>query len=178
MKNKLLSRVTILAAALTVGAAPLWAQIGPRSEPGRTGPSAPGAIDTPPGSVGTTTSNEDVRRLQQALKDKGLDPGPINGVMGPKTQEAVRAFQQRQGLNATGRLDPQTQSALGLGIGAPGSPQPGIQSPGSGGPSSGTSVEPAVPRDPSVRPGEPLPPANQRPSPSGGAGGPGGAGGR
>ncbi|MGH7769841.1 MAG: peptidoglycan-binding domain-containing protein [Candidatus Binatia bacterium] len=120
------------------------------------------------------TSSEDVRRLQQSLRDKGFDPGPINGVMGPKTQQAVRAFQQRQGLNATGTLDAQTRTALG--IGQPGPSRPGVQQPGSGGASAGTSVEPAVPRDPSVKPGEPLPPANQ--GPRTGTGSAGSAGGR
>ena len=27
----------------------------------------------------------DVRSAQQALRDKGFDPGPIDGVMGPRT---------------------------------------------------------------------------------------------
>jgi peptidoglycan hydrolase-like protein with peptidoglycan-binding domain len=34
--------------------------------------------------------------------------------MGPKTREALRAFQQQQGLNTTGTLDDQTKAALGI----------------------------------------------------------------
>lgn len=185
MKQKtLLSCASVLATALTVGAGPLSAQVGAT---GDTGTVAPGARQNPSASAGMAASSDDIRKLQQALKDKGLDPGPINGVMGPKTQEAVRAFQQRQGLAATGSLDAQTQGALGL---APtGSPRSGAQVQGSGGASAGTSVEPVMPRDPSIKPGEPLPPETSTPgarspgsspggSSVGGSGSVGGAGGR
>jgi peptidoglycan hydrolase-like protein with peptidoglycan-binding domain len=62
--------------------------------------------------------NEDIKKVQQALKDKGQDPGDIDGVMGPKTKEALKAFQQQQGLKATGSLDDQTKKALGMEGGA------------------------------------------------------------
>jgi peptidoglycan hydrolase-like protein with peptidoglycan-binding domain len=187
-QKKFLSCASILAAALTAGAGSLPAQVGIPGGTGATGAAGQGANENPSGSAGMAASSDDIRKLQQALRDKGLDPGPINGVMGPKTQEAVRAFQQRQGLNATGRLDAQTQSALGM---APSgsSPQSGFHTPGSGGPSAGTSVEPAVPRDPSIKPGEPLPPTSPSPgarspgsspgsSGASGGGSAGGAGGR
>jgi peptidoglycan hydrolase-like protein with peptidoglycan-binding domain len=57
---------------------------------------------------------ERVRALQQALKDKGHDPGDIDGVMGPKTRQALRDFQQKEGLTATGRLDSGTADKLGI----------------------------------------------------------------
>jgi hypothetical protein len=53
-----------------------------------------------------------VRNVQQALQNKGYDVGPIDGVMGPKTQSALREFQQQQGLTRSGRIDRQTLSAL------------------------------------------------------------------
>jgi peptidoglycan hydrolase-like protein with peptidoglycan-binding domain len=56
---------------------------------------------------------ENVRASQQALKAKGFDPGPIDGIMGPRTAAAVRDFQQQQGLKATGQLDMATRSQLG-----------------------------------------------------------------
>jgi peptidoglycan hydrolase-like protein with peptidoglycan-binding domain len=55
-----------------------------------------------------------VKKVQEALKDKGHDPGPIDGVMGPKTQEALRAFQQSNNLKATGRIDAETAQKLGI----------------------------------------------------------------
>jgi len=55
-----------------------------------------------------------VKAVQQALKDQGHDPGDVDGVMGPKTQAALRDYQQKQGLKATGRLDAETQAKLGV----------------------------------------------------------------
>jgi putative peptidoglycan binding protein len=54
----------------------------------------------------------DVRSAQQALRDKGFDPGPIDGVMGPRTTAAVRDFQQKENLAVTGQLDAETQGRL------------------------------------------------------------------
>jgi hypothetical protein len=57
-------------------------------------------------------SNEDVRSAQQALRERGLDPGPIDGVMGPRTSAAIRDFQQQENLNVTGQLDAETRAKL------------------------------------------------------------------
>ena len=54
----------------------------------------------------------DVRGAQQALRDKGFDPGPIDGRMGPRTTAAVRDFQSKEGLMATGQLDADTRARL------------------------------------------------------------------
>jgi peptidoglycan hydrolase-like protein with peptidoglycan-binding domain len=55
-----------------------------------------------------------VRQLQQQLKDQGIDPGPVDGVMGPLTQQGVQVFQQQQGLVASGNLNQQTLNALDI----------------------------------------------------------------
>ncbi|MGE5793962.1 MAG: peptidoglycan-binding domain-containing protein [Bacteroidota bacterium] len=55
-----------------------------------------------------------VRDVQQALQDKGYDVGSVDGVMGPRTQSALREFQQQQGINSSGRLDQQTLGALNV----------------------------------------------------------------
>jgi peptidoglycan hydrolase-like protein with peptidoglycan-binding domain len=52
-----------------------------------------------------------VRAEQQALKDKGFDPGPVDGRDGPKTRAALREFQAKQNLKQDGRLGPQTRDA-------------------------------------------------------------------
>jgi hypothetical protein len=54
-----------------------------------------------------------VRKVQQSLKDKGFNPGPIDGVVGPLTTDAVREFQGRYGIKARGEIDNQTLFALG-----------------------------------------------------------------
>ena len=58
--------------------------------------------------------SDDVRAEQQALKDKGFDPGPVDGIDGPRTQAALREFQTKQNLKEDGTLGPQTRDALGL----------------------------------------------------------------
>ncbi|HEX4770288.1 MAG TPA: peptidoglycan-binding domain-containing protein [Bryobacteraceae bacterium] len=59
-------------------------------------------------------NSDDVRAEQQALKDKGFDPGPIDGLDGPQTRAALRQFQDKQNLKEDGKLGPQTRDALGL----------------------------------------------------------------
>jgi putative chitinase len=60
------------------------------------------------------SNGDDVKRLQQALKDKGLYTGPIDGAFGPGTEAAVRAFQASKGLGADGVAGPVTKAALGI----------------------------------------------------------------
>lgn len=89
----------------------------PQSTPGehrpRTGTGTMGR-DTQRGTEGNQAGAHQIRRAQEALKAEGHDPGPIDGVMGPKTQEALRQFQRQENLQETGRLDRQTAEKLGL----------------------------------------------------------------
>ncbi len=66
-------------------------------------------------------ADEKVKAAQQALKDKGHDPGMVDGRMGPKTKAALRDFQKAQGIDATGRLDTKTMQSLGVDTGKTGS---------------------------------------------------------
>lgn len=54
----------------------------------------------------------DVDAAQQRLKDRGYYSGPVDGVIGPSTQAALRAFQRDVRLTVTGVLDPPTARAL------------------------------------------------------------------
>ena len=54
----------------------------------------------------------DVRAAQQALQEKGFDPGPVDGMMGAKTTAAVKEFQQKNNLTVTGTLDADTRDRL------------------------------------------------------------------
>src|SRR5262245_40469185 len=56
----------------------------------------------------------EIRQAQQALGDKGYTVGKVDGVLGHRTAQALRKFQRQQGIPATGRIDGQTASALGL----------------------------------------------------------------
>src|SRR5687767_8979751 len=74
-----------------------------------------GEMDKKPEMRKMTTGRVDNREVQEALKAKGNDPGPIDGRMGPKTRAALKAFQETNGLKATGQLDNQTAEKLGVG---------------------------------------------------------------
>lgn len=56
---------------------------------------------------------EAVARVQQALRDEGFDI-VVDGIFGPGTEAAVRAFQERSGLIVDGIVGPNTLDALGL----------------------------------------------------------------
>jgi uncharacterized protein (TIGR02594 family) len=61
----------------------------------------------------------DTRAIQQALADLGFDPGPVDGIRGRQTIEAIRAFQAANGLMADGIAGPMTQVRLREVAGAP-----------------------------------------------------------
>lgn len=71
--------------------------------------SAPPALPT-----GFPRPVRDVLEAQIALARQGLSSGSIDGVAGSQTAAALRAFQRRAGLPASGELDAATRAALQL----------------------------------------------------------------
>ena len=59
----------------------------------------------------------EVRAIQQALKERGLFHSDVTGYYGSITQEAVRKFQRQKGMQVDGIAGPQTLRALGITIG-------------------------------------------------------------
>ncbi|MDO5112559.1 MAG: peptidoglycan-binding protein [Clostridia bacterium] len=55
---------------------------------------------------------EDVVKLQTALVRAGYDPGKIDGVFGPKTEEAVKRFQRAMDLTVDGIVGSRSWAAL------------------------------------------------------------------
>lgn len=53
-------------------------------------------------------------KLQQNLKERGFDPGPVDGILGPRTHSAILNFQKAHQLDASGIPDATTRAALGL----------------------------------------------------------------
>ena len=51
---------------------------------------------------------------QVELARRGFSGGPIDGLPGPQSAAAVRAFQRREGVPETGLLDAATQAVLRL----------------------------------------------------------------
>jgi peptidoglycan hydrolase-like protein with peptidoglycan-binding domain len=56
-----------------------------------------------------------VKAAQTALTDRGYDPGASDGVMGPRTREAIQKFQAAEAIDQTGQLDTNTLSKLNVG---------------------------------------------------------------
>jgi peptidoglycan hydrolase-like protein with peptidoglycan-binding domain len=67
---------------------------------------------TPRASAG---DRGDIKKVQKTLRDKGYDPGPIDGVMGSQTRGAISQYQKSENLPVTGHLDVQTAGGLGVG---------------------------------------------------------------
>ena len=77
------------------------------------GAQAPTSADRRPEQL-SARYREQMKLTQGTLRDLGYTPGPIDGIMRSGTATALRAFQQREGLLATGRANPETLAALGI----------------------------------------------------------------
>lgn len=55
---------------------------------------------------------EQVRELQKILNDKGFEAGAVDGIVGPRTSNAISEFQKSEGLASTGKADEETLRAL------------------------------------------------------------------
>jgi localization factor PodJL len=64
-----------------------------------------------PGQV--LTNREVVARVQAALVRLGYDIGTPDGLSGPKTEEAIRAFEHGTGMSETGQVNPRLLAVLG-----------------------------------------------------------------
>lgn len=97
----------------------------PTSSPSTQGPGPNGAsqssMENPSANANTSNSGaaennlsrEEVRQAQAALKKTGENV-KVDGIVGPQTQEAVRNFQQKNGIEASGQLDQQTLQKLNV----------------------------------------------------------------
>jgi len=71
----------------------------------------------PTNTVGTNSLPCEVRDIFEAqltLARQGISPGSLDGLNGPQTRSALRAFQKKEHLPETGELDPATTGCLRL----------------------------------------------------------------
>ncbi len=158
---------------------PMGAQPRPQAAP------APGtatdAVDQPqqqamPAQPGAEQPDADpalISRVQEALDQAGHDPGPVDGIWGPRSRSAMESFQRDRGIEPTGLINVLSLEALGLsdvaaqlegdiGVGQPESPgmaepTPGVQpTPRVGEPAPGVEATPGV-ATPTPGLGEPGP---------------------
>ncbi|HEY7203233.1 MAG TPA: peptidoglycan-binding domain-containing protein [Methylomirabilota bacterium] len=71
------------------------------------------AAATRPGSPAQPAPHY-VREAQRALRDLGYEPGPVDGVIGPRTRAALAQYQRSERIVVTGRLDPETMVRLDI----------------------------------------------------------------
>lgn len=97
-----------VAASYGPGLAAAW-----RPEPQGPAPPAPLAAQSPTLALSDPPqTGEAVREVQRRLNDLGYAAGTVDGVYGPRTEAAVRAFQGRSRLGADGVVGPRTWAAL------------------------------------------------------------------
>jgi membrane-bound lytic murein transglycosylase B len=58
-------------------------------------------------------SRNQVEKIQGLLTDQGFDPGPIDGVIGLQTRQAIKEFQRTVKIPADGHPTPELLEALG-----------------------------------------------------------------
>ncbi len=72
--------------------------------------------EEPPSGVLSPSAGDSpatIRAAQDALTGQGLAPDR-NGIVGPRTRQAIRTFQRNHNLPVTGTLDNETRQRLGL----------------------------------------------------------------
>src|SRR5215831_6650467 len=89
--------------------------------PGATTPKKEKGAGKPTSGV----TKEKVKDVQAALMKEGFDPGPVDGIMGPRTMAALRNFQAHNGLKVTGTLNTETENALTASVGTTRRSKPG-----------------------------------------------------
>lgn len=53
-----------------------------------------------------------VRAMQFRLQELDFDPGPIDGIYGPKTAQGIRGFQRSRGLTTDGQISEELLNEL------------------------------------------------------------------
>src|SRR5215469_1680411 len=129
MRRLIITSASVL--ALAIGGAGVGFAADGRSTPnaGATAPSPYGVATNQQGGV--NLSSTEIKQAQEQLRDQGLYHDTIDGVLGPATKQALRQFQQKNGLPMTATLDQQTMDKLsgaGQGSSMPPSSQQGIGS--------------------------------------------------
>lgn len=128
---------------------------------------------SPAGSAGPTLSRgsrgEDVRRLQRELNQQLGGNLKVDGILGPRTEAAIRQLQQQRNIQVDGIAGPQTWGAIGGGSGQSPANQSGNTSNSNAGggsvsPTNGTNTNPSNGNSSGGQGSVNHPPANATPA--------------
>ncbi len=83
---------------------------------GVSGPRPPSLAVTATGVAGAQAAalESEVKKTQQALRDRKHYRGKVDGSFGLRTRAGIRAYQKAERLPITGQIDTQTAAALGV----------------------------------------------------------------
>lgn len=62
----------------------------------------------------TNATRSSISAIQSALSTRGYYEGPVDGIVGPQTEQAIRTFQTDQGISHDGFISAETLTSLGL----------------------------------------------------------------
>jgi len=68
--------------------------------------------------VATATTTSQNKEIQTRLKKWGYYNGAIDGILGPKSISAIKAFQKKYGLVQDGIVGPKTAAKMGINLGS------------------------------------------------------------
>jgi hypothetical protein len=75
---------------------------------------APSSYADDPTPYGTKYWSNLAMSVQTKLAQRGYYHGSIDGVLGPSSQQAIKAFQAAKGMRVTGRIDPKLLKSLDI----------------------------------------------------------------
>jgi peptidoglycan hydrolase-like protein with peptidoglycan-binding domain len=115
MKGRLAIAVAV---ASLVSAGALLAQQAPTKAPApgaqgqQQAPAKQVAVKPAPRPAATKWTADQIKEAQEGLKRAKVYTGPVNGMLGPATRRAIRAFQKAHQMKETGALSDTLLTAL------------------------------------------------------------------
>ena len=77
-------------------------------------PGSTAALDSDKKGVAAFVVKDEVRKMQETLRNKGHYQGEVDGVFGLRTRASIRAYQKAENLPITGQVDTRTADRLGV----------------------------------------------------------------
>jgi peptidoglycan hydrolase-like protein with peptidoglycan-binding domain len=99
----LASKIGWAGIALTLLTTGMWVQGFPRSAAGS---------DSNKGGVAAFVIKNEIKKMQETLRNKGHYRGKVDGVVGLRTRASIRAYQKTENLPITGQVDTRTADGL------------------------------------------------------------------